>query len=135
GRPLSDEVACRQRARDVARRAGGRRLFPGMEPGVVPGASAEGDQAIRKAIVHLHEKILGRYDAVDSAEVERTFRLFAGIVQDAREQKSLEKQESYYCRPGNRDAPGAAVADPHYTIRAWRAVVTYLLRRYGFLYH
>ncbi len=79
-------------------------------------------------------KILGRYDAADSAEVERTFKLFAGIVSDAKEQKGLEKQESYHCRPGNRDAPGAAVADPHYTIRAWRGVVTYLLRRPEFLY-
>ena len=31
-------------------------------------------------------------------------------------------------------APGAVVADPNYTIRAWRGVVTYLLRRYEFLY-
>jgi len=71
----------------------------------------------------------------DSAEVERTFRLFAGIVKDASEQKGLEKQETYDCRPAsNKDAPGAAVADPHYTIRAWRGVVTYLLRRSEFLY-
>ena len=33
-----------------------------------------------------------------------------------------------------KDAPGAAVSDPHYTIRAWRGVVTYLLRRPEFLY-
>jgi hypothetical protein len=26
------------------------------------------------------------------------------------------------------------VPDPHYTVRAWRAVVTYLLRRPVFLY-
>ena len=71
---------------------------------------------------------------MDSAEIERTLQLFAGIVKDASERKGLEKQESYYCRPHNRDAPGAAVADPHYTIRAWRGVVTYLLRRAEFLY-
>jgi hypothetical protein len=100
----------------------------------VPGASIEGDRAIRKAIVHLHERLLGRYDAEDSAEVERTFNLFAAIVKEASEQKGLEIQESYYCRPGNKDAPGSRVADPHYTVRAWRAVVTYLLRRQEFLY-
>jgi hypothetical protein len=133
-RTLADDVACKNVARDFKRPAAERRLFPGIEPSVLPGESAEGDKAIRKAIAHLHERILGRYDAEDSAEVERTFKLFAGIVKDAGEQKGIEKQESYFCRPGNKDAPGAAVADPHYTIRAWRGVVTYLLRRPEFLY-
>ena len=87
-----------------------------------------------EAIVHLHERVLGRTDATDSAEVARTFKLFAGIVKDASEQKGLDKRESYYCRPANRDAPNPASDDPHYTIRAWRGVVTYLLRRSEFLY-
>jgi hypothetical protein len=134
-RTLSNDVACKHVARDFARPAAQRRLFPGIEPSDLPGSSADGDKKIRQAIAHLHERILGRYDAVDSAEVERTFKLFAAIVKDASEQKGLEKQESYYCRPAaNKDAPGAAVADPHYTIRAWRGVVTYLLRRSEFLY-
>jgi len=133
-RTLSNDVACKHVARDFARPASERRLFPGIEPGVVPGASVEGDKAMRKAIAHLHEKILGRYDAVDSAEVERTFRLFAGIVKDASEQKGLDRRENYSCRPSNRDTPGSASDDPHYTVRAWRGVVTYLLRRSEFLY-
>ena len=107
-----------------------RRLFPGIEPNVLPGASTEGDQAIRKAIVHLHERILGRYDAADSAEVERTFKLFAGIVADAKDQKGLDKRETYGCRRETPNLPD----DPNYTIRAWRGVVTYLLRRQDFLY-
>jgi hypothetical protein len=132
-RTLSNDVACKHVARDFARPAAERRLFPGIEPSVVPGASVEGDKAIRKTIVRLHEKILGRDDAVDSAEVERTFKLFAGIVQDASEQKGLDKRENYFCR-NNRDTPGSNSDDPHYTIRAWRGVVTYLLRRPEFLY-
>ena len=134
-RTLSNDVACKHVARDFARPASERQLFPGIEPGVVPGASSAGDRAIRKAIAHLHEKILGRYDDANSVEVERTFKLFAGIVKDASEKKGLDKQENYFCRPANnKDAPGAAVADSHYTIRAWRGVVTYLLRRSEFLY-
>jgi hypothetical protein len=133
-RLMSNDVACKHVARDFARPAAERRLFPGIEPDVLPGASADGDQKIRQAIVHLHEKILGRTDAADSAEVARTFELFADIVKDAKEQKGVEPQESYYCRPGNKDAPAAAIKDPHYTIRAWRGVVTYLLRRPEFLY-
>ena len=74
--------------------------------------------------------MLGRHDAADSEEVARTFDLFAGIVADAGLQKGLDGREAYSCRANVPDAP----ADPHYTIRAWRAVVTYLLRRPEFLY-
>jgi hypothetical protein len=128
-RILSNDVACRNVARDFARPAADRRLFPGVEPNVIPGSSPEADATIRKAIVHLHERVLGRYDAADSADVGRTFKLFAAIVEDARGQKGLEKREAYSCRQG-----GAVTDDPHYTIRAWRGVVTYLLRRHEFLY-
>jgi len=129
-RILSNDVACKNTLRDFALEPAERRLFPGIEPGVLPGASVEGDAAIRKAIVHLHELVLGRDDAVDSDEVSRTFDLFAGIVEDARAQKGIEKVEAYACRANIPNAPG----DPHYTIRAWRGVITYLLRRPEFLY-
>jgi hypothetical protein len=129
-RIMSNDVACRNVARDFARPAKERKLFPGIERDVVPGVSADADTAIRKTIVHLHERILGRYDAIDSGEVDRTFRLFADIVNDARERKSFDKQEIYGCRQGGPAPPD----DAHYTIRAWRGVVTYLLRRQEFLY-
>jgi hypothetical protein len=134
-RTLSNDVACKHVARDFKRPAAERRFFKYVDPETLPGNSSESDRAIRKTIAHLHETILGRHDAEDSAEVDRTFRLFAGVVEDAKKQKGVEKQESYNCRPAtNKDAPGAQVPDPHYTIRAWRAVVTYLLRRPEFLY-
>ena len=129
-RILANDVACRQTLRDFAREPAERRLFPHIEPDVVPGSSPESDAAIRRAVAYLHERILGRYDAVDSPEVGRTAELFAAIVADARQQKGFEKLEIYHCRTG---VPGAP-ADPEYTIRAWRGVVTYLLRRPEFLY-
>jgi hypothetical protein len=127
-RILSNDVACKQVARDFAKPAAERRLFPGIEPSVLPG-TPENDAKIRAAIVHLHAKVLGRNDAANSAEVDRTFKLFAAIVKDASEQKGIEKKENYNCRQG-----GALQDDPQYTVRAWRAVVTYLLRRPEFLY-
>jgi hypothetical protein len=129
-RLMSNDVACKNVLRDFARPVKERILFPGIEPDVLPGASPEGDKKIRAAIVHLHARILGRYDAPDSAEVERTFKLFAAVVKDAKAQKSFEKREAYGCRHDVPNAPD----DPNYTIRAWRAVVTYLLRRSEFLY-
>jgi hypothetical protein len=129
-RSMSNDVACKQVLRDFAREPGERKLFPNIEPSVVPGNSAEDDEKIRAAIVHLHERVLGRYDEAHSSDVDRTFKLFAAIVEDAKSAKGLDKREAYHCRTNVENAPD----DPQYTIRAWRSVVTYLLRSHDFLY-
>ena len=129
-RILSNDVACKQVLKDFARAPGDRLLFPSIEPDVVPGASAEADEKIRSAMVVLHERILGQNVAVNSPDVDRTYRLFVGVVSDAKSTKGVEKIEAYHCRSNVPDAP----KDPEYTIRAWRSVVTYLLRRQEFLY-
>ena len=129
-RILANDIACRQVLKDFARPANERLLFPHIEPSVLPGESDEGDAQIRQAIVELHERILGQYLAADSAEIERSFKLFAGVVSDAKDRKGIDKVEAYHCRTHVPDAP----KDPEYTIRAWRSVVTYLLRRQEFLY-
>ncbi|MBL8853525.1 MAG: hypothetical protein JNK57_06100, partial [Planctomycetaceae bacterium] len=132
-RTMSNDVACRHVARDFARPASERLLFPRIEPTVAPGVSPENDERIRSAVVHLHERVLGRNDATDSEEVARTFQLFKDLVYDAQATSGLEKREIYYCRP-NPENSGPEADDPLYTIRAWRGVVTYLLRRPEFLY-
>lgn len=129
-RILANDVACRETALDFSRKPADRRLFPGIETDVVPGSSPEADAKIRNAIVHLHQRVLGRFDKVDSPEVTRSFQLFASIVNDATERKNFEKQEIYSCRQ-NLLQP---VPDPKYTVRAWRGVITYLLRQSEFLY-
>jgi hypothetical protein len=129
-RTLSNDVACRNVALDFSRPPERRILFPVIEPDVLPGSLPEADASIRQTIVHLHERILGRYDEAESPEVERTFNLFAAIVADAQARGRFEQQEIWSCRQG-LESP---VADPHYTVRAWRSVVTYLLRQHEFLY-
>lgn len=128
-RILANDVACKHVLRDFATKPEDRHLFPNIEPSVLPGAP-ENDHKIRATISHLHDLILGRADAPDSEEVNRTFELFTGILADAKAAKGVEKTEAYSCRANVPNAPG----DPYYTIRAWRAVVTYLLRRPEFLY-
>jgi hypothetical protein len=124
-RLMANDVACKNVALDFALEPGRRRLFPGVELDDLPDAA---EAKIRGAIVHLHAHVLGRERAADHPEVDRTFRLFAGVVADAKARKGLEKRESYFCR-------GEAKAeDPQYTMRAWRAVLTYLLRQDDFLY-
>jgi hypothetical protein len=128
-RMMANDVACEHVAADFRRDAAQRLLFPTIEPDVVPGTQA-GEQAIRSAIVYLHERLLGHEDSLDSPRVDQTFQLFAGIIHDAQQTEGLERRESYYC--GGRDEYRSE--DPHFTLRAWRAVVTYLLRQQAFLY-
>jgi hypothetical protein len=129
-RTLSNDVACRNTALDFSRPPAERLLFPHVEPTVIPGSSAEADLQIRRTIVHLHQRLLGRTDELNSAEVERTFQLFADVVSDAAASGRFEPQETWHCRQGLL----RPVPDPHYTVRAWRAVITYLLRQPEFLY-
>ena len=129
-RIFANDMACRHTALDFSRAPGERRLFPKIEPDVLPGASAEADAAIRETIAHLHQQVLGRNDTPASPEVDRTFRLFAGIVSDAAERGKFSPDENYSCRQGLEHP----VPDPKYTVRAWRAVLTYLLRNHEFLY-
>lgn len=129
-RTLANDVACRNVAFDFSRKPTDRVLFPDIEPDVRPGVTPQSDARIRRAIVHLHHRVLGRHDEPDSKEVDRTFTLFSGIVADAAARKGIDSREVWSCRQG-LESP---VPDPHYTVRAWRAVLTYLLRREEFLY-
>jgi hypothetical protein len=129
-RIMANDVACKNVSLDFSRAPGERRLFPGIEPDVVPGASPDAELKIRQAIVHLHAHLLGQVRSPEHPEVERTFRLFAGILEEAQAKKGLDKRESYFCGAVKEHR----VDDPHYSIRAWRAVVTYLLRQDEFLY-
>jgi hypothetical protein len=129
-RILSNDVALKHTAMDFSRKPADRLLFPEIEPDVLPGSSPEVDEQIRRAIAYLHQRVLGHDDAPDSPEVERTYRLFAGVVADAAGRKGIEPAEIWSGRQ-NLLSP---VPDPKYTVRAWRAVVTYLLRRPEFLY-
>lgn len=128
-RILSNEVACKNVSRDFAKPAGERVLFPEIELGALPGVDEETDALIRRAVSHLHEHLLGYADA---QEMEATFQLFAAVIKDAHERGGFEATESYSCKSGGERSPRDP--DPDYTLRAWRGVVTYLLRQPEFLY-
>lgn len=129
-RIMSNDVACQNVALDFTRDPSERRLFPEIEPTIVPEGSPAADRQIRKAIVHLHDHILGQKHDTDHPEVDRTFQLFADVVGEARARKGIDQRGSYFCERIDEQR----LDDPHYTIRGWRAVVTYLLRQHDFLY-
>jgi hypothetical protein len=131
-RIMANDVACKNVAADFTLPAAERRLFPAIEPTVVPGADAKSDEQIKRAIIHLHDLILGRDDTIEDAEVQRTFELFAGIIRDAKSQERFDPRETYVCQAVREKTPRDP--DPEYTLRAWRGVVTYLLRQIEFLY-
>ncbi len=132
-RIMANDVACNNVASDFKLPADQRRLFPGIEPDVVAaGDDPEAERKIRAAIVHLHALLLGREDGVDDPEVDRTYRLLTDIVTDATAREHFEKTESYFCKSARGEGPRDP--DPHYMIRGWRGIVTYLLRQQEFLY-
>ncbi len=128
-RMMANEMSCRTVAQDFVQEPTKRRLFPNIEPHQTPGP--EHEAALRAAMQHLHWHLLGKRDAIDSAEISRTYALFSGIIADAKQKPGgIEKIDIYHCRADGEQR----VPDPDYTIRAWRAVVTYLLRQQDFLY-
>ena len=128
-RILANDVACYHVARDFRRETSERLLFSSIEPSVVPGDDMS-NQRIRQTIVSLHQRLLGQDLVAEDPEIERTFQLFTGIIADANAQGRFEPRETYFC--GGREE--FRTEDPLYTIRAWRGVVTYLLRQHSFLY-
>ncbi len=127
-RILANDLSCNHVANDFRRPATERLLFPSIEPEDVPGEQASNEKVL-DTIIYLHQRVLGQEVTRDQPEVQRTYQLFCNVIQQA-QASGFEKRETYFC--GGRE--DFKTDDPHYTIRAWRAVMTYLLRQHAFLY-
>ena len=129
-RIMANDVSCLHVTPDFALEPAKRRLFPTIEKDIVPGENPASDLKIRKAIVGLRAHLLDLHEPINHPEVDRTFELFSAVVSEAKKRKNIDRRDSYHCGRIN----GKRVEDPHYTLRGWRAVVTYLLRQPEFLY-
>jgi len=78
----------------------------------------------------------------DDPEIERTYTLFLEVMTAGRKAVA-DKSEADWLRCGAKKDPMSGddlpesrrvERDPHYTVRAWMAVVTYLLSDDRFLY-
>ncbi|MFY0538508.1 hypothetical protein [Nannocystis pusilla] len=100
--------------------------------------------AIKANIVHLHQRVLGEELAADDAEVGRAYDLFLETWKDGKANVASGAENewlSWWCQARvdpntNVDLPDAEKieTDKNYTIRAWMAVMTYMLSDYKFLY-
>jgi len=151
---MSNEIACWTTAADFTKEPGNRSLFPFVDPSFkpedlngfeVPAAAS----AIRANIQFLHAKLLGEYLDQNSPEINRTYELYLNAWKEG--QRGLKAVDAEGLPEYGTALPGACQAttdfwsgdelgeralseDPEYTIRAWMAVMSYLLSDYRFLH-
>jgi hypothetical protein len=149
---MANEVSCRVTAWDFTRPRGERRFFAGVEPSDVPEAAsfvatpaADSVERIRGTLQHLHELVLGERLQGADPELDRSYALFVetfreGVASIDPMNDEHEKLPSP-CRAQVDLESGMELpaedridSDPNHTIRAWMAVLTYLLSDYRFLY-
>lgn len=146
---MANEVACASSAWDFSRPANERHLFPYVATSDVPedamgAANPNAEPLLRQNMQYLHQQILGETLALDDPELNRTYQLFIDTWQEGRaavQAKTEGDSLTYACRARVNPLTGVDLADgeklekdENYAIRAWSAVVTYLLSDYKFLY-
>jgi len=155
---MASEMACRAAALDFTRSIDKRKLFVDVETSTDPrndeGVILTAQVArIKSNIAHLHWVLIGEQVATDSAEVQATYDLFSAVLSEG--QEMLENKDAYDPRPSTylewecrarwyRDKDGRTDGDlpeedrieedSNYVIRAWIAVIAYLLSDYRFVY-
>lgn len=148
-RRMSNELACRAVALDFSQPRKGRALFPSVDVGTVPETVdddfAEEGPAVGEIVanmIYLHDRLLDEQVGPNDEELLRTYSLFMETLRDGRDQMAQGKVSAALpqeCQ-GTRDlwagktVKGGIQNDDQYTVRAWMAVVSYMLADYKFLY-
>lgn len=136
---MANEMACYAVPNDFLEATSGRRLFPYVETTTTTDNSA----AIRMNLQYLHRYLLGEELALDSAELNYSYELFSAVLTEGRANLANRTETAPLptrCRrtrhlfTGETLSGGGLTNDPNYTLRAWIAVVAYLLSDYRFLY-
>lgn len=153
---MSNEMGCRIVGAEFALDKSQRKFFnlvdASYEPKDVNGYDiANTQQAIKQQIVQLRQTLLGEKLDVSDPEVQRTFDLFVSAWQEGKAQMAAGSMNKIstnipgMCVPDTNYITGEALkADPmnqdkyaqdkQYTLRAWMAVMTYILSDYQFVY-
>jgi hypothetical protein len=152
---MSNEMACISVPRDFQKPQAERILFKHVEPTFEPKDSngfeiAPSVEAIKKQIQFLHKHVLDERLELGDAELQRTYDLFVQTWQEGKDGMASSDEMIKAQFPEN--IPGVCQVheeywtqtelpegehvdrDEKYTIRAWMAVMTYLLSDYAFVY-
>jgi hypothetical protein len=150
---MANEMACWTVAADFTKDPADRRMFPfveiGFQPEDVNGFEvSDAASAIKANIQYLHQHLLGEFVDLNHPEILRTYELYLDVWRDGRSKVGQPIEEGGY----SQGLPGACqavndywsgqplpperqiVTDEIYTIRAWMAVISYLLADYRFLH-
>ncbi len=138
---MANELACYAVPNDFLVAKASRRLFPFVDTTTTL-LTGQNQSDVKANIQYLHQYLLGETLALTDAELTQTYNVFASALKDG-QSKMVSKAESAAlpsrCVRTKDLQTGAALAttltsDPNYTIRAWMAVVAYLLSDYKFIY-
>jgi hypothetical protein len=146
---MANEVSCMATAWDFNQKKSTRHLFKYVDLETTPVAedgsdNLEGIAQIKKNIRYLHERFWGSRPDKDDPELDTTYQLFfetwreglQGVASD-----TLSDRIPYACQARRDPLTGEDLPeskrlelDPRYTVRAWMAVITYLMSDFQFLY-
>ncbi len=138
---MANEMSCYAVPEDFLALKAQRRLFPLVETTTML-SGAQDQSAVRANIQYLHRYLLGEELALNSPEITETYALFSAVLQDGKSKILAGESAALPSRcvrtknllTGETLSGGGLKTDPNYTIRAWMAVVAYLLSDFGFLY-
>lgn len=137
---MANELACYAVPNDFVSDAEERLLFPFVDSNTQPN-TAQNQSDIKSNIQHLHQHLLGESLAIDHAEIEFTYDLFAEALSSG--QANIGSTESsnlpILCQRRLDLETGAPLdnvltGDSDYVLRAWMAVAAYLMSDYRFVY-
>jgi hypothetical protein len=155
---MANEMSCIAVPRDFHKPADQRLLFKIIEPTFEPEdanhfAIDSAEKSIKEQIVQLHEHILGEQLDVNDPEIQRSYTLFLETWREGKARMALPdgdpnrlggelawncqvKRDFYNTNQASPDYPEdqQLVRDDNFTIRAWMAVVSYLVTDYAFIY-
>ncbi len=146
---MAFEMSCRTGARDFRELPENRIFFPLVEFSYEPEdengfAIPAAEEAIKNNLVHLYQQVLDQHVSVNDDELLAAYDLWVGTWREGkanivagRESADLagscRAESDYFTREAYPEAERLR-RDPNYTIRAWNAVLAYLLADARFLH-
>lgn len=142
---MANEMACYAVPQDFLQTQDERRLFPFVQM-TTQLLNATEQLAVRQNIQHLHRYLLAEELALDDPEIERSYQFFAAVLAQGKAKIGSTESKSLpnHCMRNKDMETGASLIsggvdgrlrdDPNYVLRAWMAVLAYLLADYRFLY-